>query len=73
MPVLDSPKFLNNDQAAEYLGIRPQTLKMWRCLKRQAIPFTRIGSRMIRYRKHDLDAWLSAREVSAADAVSIEA
>lgn len=54
----------NNAQAAEYLGISPTTLSIWRCTKRYAIPYIRVGNR-IRYRKEDLDAWLASRAVGA--------
>jgi excisionase family DNA binding protein len=60
MSLLNPPRFLTSDQAAEYIGVRPQTLDAWRCLKRHLIPFTRVG-RLIRYRVEDLDAWLASR------------
>lgn len=53
---------LNNVEAAEYLGVAPQTLTIWRCVKRHNIPFMKVGSR-VKYRQEDLDAWLASRTV----------
>lgn len=51
-------------EAAEYLGIKPQTLASWRCTGRHSLPFVRLGRR-IKYRKSDLDAYLAAHTVNA--------
>ena len=53
---------LNTEEAAQYLRTQPQTLENWRCNKRYALPYVRVG-RLIRYRREDLDAWLSKREI----------
>lgn len=52
--------FLNEKEAAAFLGLKPQTLAVWRCTHRHDLPFYRIGS-AIRYRKTDLDSWLDGR------------
>lgn len=57
-------EMLNDAEAAVYLGVSPNTLPAWRCTKRVAIPFVRIG-RAIRYRKADLDAFIAANTVAA--------
>ena len=54
---------LNTEQAADYIGTQPQTLENWRCNKRYGLPYLKIG-RLVRYRRADLDAWLSDRRVS---------
>lgn len=60
MSVIDPPKFIDTDKSAEYLGIKPQTLALWRMTKRYQIPYTKVG-RCVRYRVADLDAWLASR------------
>lgn len=57
-------ELLNNQQAAAYIGVTPRTLEVWRCTKRHAIPYIKVG-RLVKYRKSDLDAWLSAQTVNA--------
>ena len=51
---------LTNDEAAEYLGVTPRTLEVWRCTKRHEIPYFKVG-RLVKYKKADLDAWLHSR------------
>ena len=50
-------KLLTNIEAAEFLGVKPQTLEAWRCTGKVEIPFTRVG-RCIRYRLSDLEHYL---------------
>jgi excisionase family DNA binding protein len=66
MSTISPPRFLTSDQAAEYIGIAPQTLAAWRCLKRQQIAFTKVG-RLCKYRVEDLDAWLASRVQNPTD------
>lgn len=51
---------LSNEQAAEYLGVTPGTLEVWRCNGRYELPFIKVG-RLVKYRRRDLEAWLEAR------------
>jgi excisionase family DNA binding protein len=62
----ESGNLLTANQAASFLGVRPQTLATWRCAKRYAIPFLKVGS-MVRYRRTDLEAWLASRTVTSKD------
>jgi excisionase family DNA binding protein len=48
------------EQAADYLAVNPQTLAVWRCTGRYALPFTKVG-RKVRYRFSDLKSWLESR------------
>lgn len=57
---------LSNLEAAEYLGVTPRTLEVWRCTKRHEIPYFKVG-RLVKYRKTDLDAWLNSRIISATN------
>ncbi len=52
-------KLLNTAEAAQYIGITPGTLEVWRCVKRHDIAHLKIG-RLIRYRKTDLDTFLAS-------------
>lgn len=55
-------RFLTRDEAAKFLGLRPQTLAnlSWR---NEGPPFIRLSARCIRYDRDDLLAWMRAREV----------
>ncbi|MFI5525198.1 helix-turn-helix transcriptional regulator [Streptomyces platensis] len=52
--------FLNLTKAAEYLGISPNTLYIWRH-RRQGPPSFRMGGRVM-YRISALDDWVMAQE-----------
>jgi excisionase family DNA binding protein len=49
----------NTKQAATYLGIEAGTLTVWRSTNRRVLPYVKIGSQ-VRYRKEDLDKFISA-------------
>jgi len=55
-------KKLNTAEAAEYLGVRPNTLEVWRC-KHKGPHYSKIGSHVL-YDMADLEAFFHARAVS---------
>ena len=55
---------LDTQQAAELLGLRPQTLHDWRC-RCKGPSYHRLGTRAVRYRVADLRAWADARRVES--------
>ena len=63
-PLHEYPDLLNREQAARYLGLKPQTLAVWASTGRYELPFIRAG-RYVRYRKQDLDRWLESRSVNS--------
>jgi excisionase family DNA binding protein len=50
-------------EAASYLSISKTTLDIWRCNRRQNIPYIKVG-RSVRYRRSDLDTWLESKTVT---------
>jgi predicted site-specific integrase-resolvase len=59
---IEIPKLLTTREAAEKLGMAPQTLTAWRCLGRYRLRFIRVGGR-IRYRPADVVEFLQSRSV----------
>lgn len=53
-------KLLHPNQVAEALGVSPQTLAVWRCENRYALPYVKVG-RLVRYRDRDVDAFIESR------------
>ncbi|MFJ4338704.1 helix-turn-helix transcriptional regulator [Streptomyces sp. NPDC088915] len=54
--------FLRVDEAAEYLGLSPHTLYVWRH-RRKGPPSFRMGPRgRVMYRRTALDAWIHEQE-----------
>lgn len=48
-----APDLLTPSQAAQKIGVSPQTLANWRCTKRYDVPFVQVG-RLVRYRAEDI-------------------
>jgi excisionase family DNA binding protein len=57
-------RWLTTTEAAEYLGLEPGTLCVWRSTGRYSMPYHKVG-RAVRYLRDDLDAWLESRRVGA--------
>jgi excisionase family DNA binding protein len=58
-------KLLTRNEAAELLGVRPQTLAVWHITGKYGLPVVKVG-RSVRYRLADLEKWIAARTVGAA-------
>ena len=57
---LPFPQLLTRNAAAEYIGVKPQTLAVWATTGRYNLPVVHVG-RLVRYRREDLDAFLASR------------
>jgi excisionase family DNA binding protein len=63
-------EFLNTQEAATLLGLKPQTLHLWRSAGRYNLPFVRLG-RAVRYRREDIEQFVaSCRVVPAGEAAT---
>ena len=60
--ILSPSELLTREEAAAYLGVKPQTLAVWHTTRRHKIPLIKVGSK-VRYRRADLDAWLESRTI----------
>lgn len=56
----DPNQLLTTEQAAQILGLRPQTLALWRSSRRHELRYLKVG-RLVRYRRGDLEHWLDSR------------
>lgn len=59
---------LTTKEAARYLGMSDAFLERDRWSGDSKIPFTRVGSRAVRYRLSDLDTYLASRIRKSPDA-----
>lgn len=65
----NTPKEMNDFEAAEYLGISSQTLRCWR-VEKKGPPYHKNG-RSVRYAKKDLDVWLAGNRVLTIDSPEV--
>jgi excisionase family DNA binding protein len=54
---------LTPEAAAKFLGIRKQTLAVWRCTQRVNLPYVKVG-RLVRYRRSTLQDYLERQTVT---------
>ena len=54
------PALLTRREAAQYLGVSASTLAVWACNHRYGLPYVKLGSRLVRYRKEDLDSFITS-------------
>jgi excisionase family DNA binding protein len=59
---MEPKKLLTREEAAQYLGVKPQTLAAWHVTGKYSLPLVKVG-RSVRYRSVDLEKWLAARTV----------
>ena len=57
------PRRLTTQEAAQFLGLHPGSLAIWRCKRRYNLPFVKIGKK-IYYYEADLVAWEKSRKVA---------
>lgn len=65
VPAIQPDPLLTEQQAGQYLGVKPTTLQVWRSTKRYGLPYVKVGH-LVRYRRSALDEFLSSRTVEAA-------
>lgn len=63
-PIRFPTELLSRREAAQYLGVKEQTLAVWLCTKRYNIPVVRIG-RLVKYKKADLDAFIQKQSYAS--------
>jgi excisionase family DNA binding protein len=61
-----NPELLTREQAADFLGLKEQTLATWATTRRYNLRYIKVG-RCVRYRRADLEAFLTSRTVGAAE------
>jgi len=66
MVAANLPQLLTTEQAAEALGVKPDTLVAWRHHGRYPLRYTRVG-RSIRYSADAVAEFIERRSVSPAE------
>ena len=53
-------ELLTRKGAAKYLGVSVSTLATWACTGRYKLAYVKVGGRLVKYRKKDLDAFIAS-------------
>jgi excisionase family DNA binding protein len=54
---------LSREEAAQYLGVTPNTLAVWASVKRYPLPYVKVG-RLVKYKRADLDKFIENRTIA---------
>ena len=68
-PITSKPHdaaFLSYAEASSLLAVKTGTLYSW--VSRRMIPFVRLSPRVVRFRRTDLEEWLSSKSVQPEQA-----
>jgi hypothetical protein len=67
MTLLKSPQnitpLLEPSEVSRILGVTVKSLAVWRCTKRYALPYIKVG-KSVRYRSEDVQTFINSREVA---------
>ena len=58
---MPEPELLTPDETAAILGVKAQTLSVWRCNKRYTLPYVKVGGRVF-YDRADVVAFIASRK-----------
>jgi len=56
----DTDRLLKPEEAAEILGVKVETLNVWRATDRYPLPYVKVG-RLVRYRLSDIHNFINSR------------
>lgn len=58
----NTSSLLTTDEVANQLGIKSETLQVWRCTRRYNLPYIKVGGR-VRYKAEDIESFIQKRTV----------
>lgn len=59
--------YLTYAELEQHIGVKTGTLYSW--VSRRVIPFVRVGPRVVRFRRTEIDAWLEEHSVRPDETV----
>ncbi len=60
MNTQDAEKYINIDEAAEYLGVKPSTIRSW--IKTKNMPAHRVGGKLLKFKRSEIDKWVQSEK-----------
>lgn len=60
---MEDDKYISLEEAAEYIGVKPVTLRGWLKKEKLEIPVHRIG-KLWKFKKSELDKWVQSGKSS---------
>ena len=66
MDTIKNDNYISLDEAAEYLGIKPVTLRSWIRNPKNEVPAHKIG-RFWKFKRTEIDAWVQSGKSAIED------
>lgn len=66
MTIQNQDNYINLDEAAEYLGIKPATLRSWIKDPKNEVPAHKVG-RMWKFKRTEIDVWVNSGKSAIDD------
>ena len=57
--IMELEKYISLEEAAEYIGVKPVTLRGWLKIEKYEVPAHRIG-KLWKFKKTELDQWVQS-------------
>lgn len=58
MNIQTNENYISIEEAAEYLGVKPSTIRTW--IKVKDMPAHKIGGKLWKFKRSEIDAWVKS-------------
>ena len=59
MNIRTNENYISIEEAAEYLGVKPSTIRTW--IKSKNMPAHKIGGKLWKFKRSEIDAWVDGK------------
>lgn len=60
MTIQTNENYISIEEAAEYLGVKPSTIRTW--IKTKEMPAHKIGGKLWKFKRSEIDAWVDSEK-----------
>ena len=58
MNIQNNENYISIEEAAEYLGVKPSTIRTW--IKAKDMPAHKIGGKLWKFKRSEIDKWVNS-------------
>ena len=60
MNIQNNENYISIEEAAEYLGVKPSTIRTW--IKAKEMPAQKIGGKLWKFKRSEIDKWVDSEK-----------
>ena len=60
MNIQNNENYISIEEAAEYLGVKPSTIRTW--IKTKDMPAHKIGGKLWKFKRSEIDKWVDSEK-----------